>query len=174
MGDAQQALLDEGLDLLKRSALAQPRTFVHRDYHSRNLLYHPPSNPGIVDFQDAVLGPVTYDLVSLLKDCYIKWPRTRITRWARVYYRQVHRCLGLGAEEAQFFRWFDLMGVQRQLKASGIFARLYHRDNKADYLKDIPRTLSYIVDLEAEYPELAGLIALIRQHVLPALERRRP
>ena len=150
------------------NALEQPSVFVHRDYHSRNLMVCPGHNPGIVDFQDAVAGPVTYDLVSLLKDCYIKWPRQRVNDWALGYYRMTR--LTNAVAEATFLRWFDLMGVQRQLKASGIFARLYHRDQKSAYLKDIPRTLSYILDLDQEYAELQCLIDLIRGRVMPALE----
>ena len=149
------------------NALEQPRVFVHRDYHSRNLLVCPEYNPGIVDFQDAVNGPVTYDLVSLLKDCYIKWPRQRINDWALAYYRRIHDVAGVN--ETTFLRWFDLMGVQRQLKASGIFARLCHRDHKPGYLKDIPRTLSYILDLGQEYAGLNLLVDLIEEKVIPAL-----
>ena len=152
--------------LLLGNALQQPRVFVHRDYHSRNLMYCEQNNPGIVDFQDAVYGPITYDLVSLLKDCYIKWPRDRINQWASDYCRQYFPDI---ADEALYLRWFDLMGVQRHLKASGIFARLFHRDGKAEYLKDVPRTLSYIVDLEADYPELTDLVRLITGEILPRL-----
>jgi len=153
---------------LAANALEQPRVFVHRDYHSRNLMVCPGRNPGIVDFQDAVDGPVTYDLVSLLKDCYIKWPRKKINNWALGFRRQVHGSAAF--DDATFLRWFDLMGVQRHLKASGIFARLYHRDHKDGFLKDIPRTLSYIVDLGQEYAELNPLVELIEGQVLPALE----
>ncbi len=170
--DKQQKSLDKTISLLIHSALEQPQVFVHRDYHSRNLLYNENHDPGILDFQDAVIGPVTYDLVSLFKDCYIKWPRTEINRWVHEYYHNARVCLGIQSSEKQFMRWFDLMGVQRQLKASGIFARLYHRDNKSGYLKDIPRTLSYIIDLDDDYPELADLITLIREDVLPALDNK--
>lgn len=148
--------------LLIDSALSQPQVFVHRDYHSRNLMYCPGNNPGVIDYQDAVYGPVTYDLVSLLKDCYIKWPTQRIQNWIQVFlqYDENHRF-----SSSQFTRWFDLMGVQRHLKASGIFARLYHRDHKPGFLKDIPRTLSYITDLENNYPELKFLVELINSAV---------
>ncbi|HEY4732240.1 MAG TPA: phosphotransferase [Gammaproteobacteria bacterium] len=171
----QISLPEEQQDGLRRvfafliaNALEQPRVFVHRDYHSRNLMVCPGHNPGIVDFQDAVAGPVTYDLVSLLKDCYIKWPRQRVNDWAAGYFRTIK--LPAAVNETTFLRWFDLMGVQRQLKASGIFARLYHRDQKAGFLKDIPRTLSYIFDLGQEYAELQFLIDLIRDRVMPALD----
>lgn len=162
----QQHGLNHVFDFLIANALEQPRVFVHRDYHSRNLMVCPGHNPGIVDFQDAVAGPVTYDLVSLLKDCYIKWPRQKINDWALGFFRTTK--LPSEVDEATFLRWFDLMGVQRQLKASGIFARLYHRDHKPGYLKDIPRTLSYIIDLECEYPELQFLIDLIRNQAMLA------
>jgi hypothetical protein len=170
--DAEKRMLDEVFALLSASALEQPQVFVHRDYHSRNLLVTTAPNPGILDFQDAVLGPVTYDLVSLLKDCYISWPREQVKGWALGYYELALQSGVLRSEhEDSFLRWFDLMGVQRHLKASGIFARLNIRDAKPGYLKDIPRTLNYIVELEPEYPELGQLIGLLRQRVLPVLQR---
>ena len=165
-------LLDEQFAMLCSSALEQPRVFVHRDYHSRNLLVNEGANPGIIDFQDAVSGPISYDLVSLFKDCYIKWSRDRIEHWLREYHQAAAQQLQLQADIEQFTRWFDFMGVQRQLKASGIFARLWHRDGKRGFIKDIPRTLSYVVDLQDDYPELLPLINLIQNEVLPALEDR--
>jgi len=166
--ERQQAGLQRIFDFLIANALEQPRVFVHRDYHSRNLMVCPGRNPGVVDFQDAVDGPFTYDLVSLLKDCYIKWPRKKINDWALGFRRQTHGPATY--DDETFLRWFDLMGVQRHLKVSGIFARLYHRDHKDGFLKDIPRTLSYIVDLGQEYAELNPLVELIEAQVLPALE----
>ncbi|MFQ5659688.1 MAG: aminoglycoside phosphotransferase family protein [Gammaproteobacteria bacterium] len=170
LNNTWQKLLDESFALLEQAALEQPQVFVHRDYHSRNLLVTEQHNPGIVDFQDALKGPLTYDAVSLFKDCYIKWPRSQVIKRALDYRRQACAYLGIDVSEQQFLRWFDLMGVQRQLKASGIFTRLCHRDGKAGFLQDIPRTLSYILELEGEYPELRPLIALLREHVLPGLE----
>ncbi|MCK5669196.1 MAG: phosphotransferase [Gammaproteobacteria bacterium] len=166
-----QSMLDDVFKLLVNEALSQPSVFVHRDYHSRNLMLNGTAgeNPGVLDFQDAVEGPFTYDLVSLLKDCYIKWPAQQVRDWAKKYFEEI-------ADEypdidvTQFMRWFDLMGVQRHLKASGIFARLYHRDGKTGYLADIPRTLSYIVDLHDEYPELQGLVDLIQGQIMAAIE----
>ena len=167
-----QGVLDDVFKLLMNEALSQPKVFVHRDYHSRNLMTCNPDesgnifgNPGVLDFQDAVNGPFTYDLVSLLKDCYIKWPGQQIQRWVNNYFEQLAEGYP-DVDKKQFVRWFDLMGVQRHLKASGIFARLYHRDGKSGYLVEIPRTLSYIVDLNEDYPELQGLIELIQRHVL--------
>jgi hypothetical protein len=167
---AEQARLEECFDLLVASALEQPRVCVHRDYHSRNLLLSGSPSPGILDFQDAVLGPVTYDLVSLLKDCYIAWPLARVQAWALGYFQlAVQSGVLQPSHEVRFLRWFDLMGVQRHLKASGIFARLNHRDGKPGYLADIPRTLGYIVEVAGRYPELEGLGELIERRVLPRL-----
>lgn len=161
-------------ELLSTAALSQPQVFVHRDYHSRNLMMVSHHNPGILDFQDAVKGPITYDLVSLLRDCYITWSPERINRWVRQYYSQAQAAglLSQQLTESQLFYWFDWMGIQRHLKASGIFARLYHRDGKAGYLKDIPRTLNYIVEVSANYPELAFLHELVSERVLTGLSNQ--
>ena len=160
-------------DLLVKNALQQPRVFVHRDYHSRNLMLTEHNIPGVLDYQDAVLGPLSYDLVSLLKDCYIKWEPEQINAWVDYYLEQLaHQTGEFNIDKQQFQRWFDLMGVQRHLKASGIFTRLSHRDNKHGFLKDIPRTLSYIVDLGPAYPELTPLYQIIEDSVLPALEQK--
>lgn len=155
----ERAMLDETFAFLSAAALEQPRAFVHRDYHSRNLMVtngaSEGANPGVLDFQDAVFGPVTYDLVSLLRDCYIAWPIERVHAWVREYRAGALKAgLKVGASEAEFIRWFDLMGIQRHLKASGIFSRLAHRDGKFGYLNDIPRTLNYIRALLPAYPEL--------------------
>lgn len=160
----------ECCDVLVANALDQPQVFVHRDYHSRNLMLTDQGNPGILDFQDAVEGPFTYDLASLLKDCYVKWPAEQIWQWALDFYRVVEPSTREHIDEEQFRRYFELMGVQRHLKAAGIFARLNHRDGKPGYLDDIPRTLSYIVDLGNRYEELGFLINLIEDRVLPGLE----
>lgn len=159
-------------ELLSDSARSQPQVFVHRDYHSRNLMVVPGHNPGILDFQDAVKGPITYDLVSLLRDCYIAWPAERVTRWAKDYFQKARHAhlLPQEVDEAQFLQWFDWMGIQRHLKASGIFARLYRRDGKSGYLKDIPRTLNYIVQVSQAYPQLTNLYELVHKRVLPACQ----
>ena len=158
----QRHVLDSQFELLTATALAQPRVFVHRDYHSRNLMFVPKGNPGILDFQGAVLGPVTYDLVSLLRDCYIAWPEADVARWARGYHRRLMTA-GLlpDVTPSQFLLWFDLMGLQRHLKAIGIFARLHLRDGKPDYLHDIPRTLDYVLSVTARYADLAPLGELL-------------
>ena len=130
------------------------------------------NNPGILDFQDAVIGPVTYDLVSLLRDCYIDWPRAQVEDWA-LGYQQLALQSGILREEhgdpVRFLRWFDLMGVQRHLKAAGIFARLNHRDGKSGYLGDIPRTLAYVVDVASRYDELAEFGVFVETQVMSRL-----
>lgn len=166
-------------ELLVDEALAQPKVFVHRDYHSRNLMVTDGTrlgaNPGILDFQDAVYGPVTYDLVSLLRDCYVAWPIERVQGWL-LRFREIARAAGVdtGPDQLVFQRWFDWMGVQRHLKAIGIFARLWHRDGKPGYLKDIPRTLNYVRVVCTAYPQLQFLRQLIETRLLPALERATP
>jgi hypothetical protein len=165
------ATLESAADLLVANALAQPRVFVHRDYHSRNLMVCEGANPGVLDFQDAVHGPLTYDLVSLLRDCYVAWPQERVLAWAHDFRRLAASAgLGTGVDEAEFLRWFDLMGVQRHLKAAGIFARLWHRDGKPGYLPDVPRTLGYIAEACARHDDLAALGELVRERVLPAMQ----
>ncbi|MCF6354815.1 MAG: phosphotransferase [Candidatus Polarisedimenticolaceae bacterium] len=167
--DNDHALLTQAFELLANSALEQPQVAVHRDYHSRNLMLTDP-NPGILDFQDAVNGPVTYDLVSLLRDCYIQWPAGQVETWAMIYFKQAVKSGVLLSEyEEKFPQWFDLMGVQRHLKAAGIFTRLHCRDGKSGYLKDIPRTLGYIVKLAPRYARLQGLAEFITRRVLPGL-----
>lgn len=166
----QNALLDKAFTALVRSALAQPRVWVHRDYHSRNLMVTRANNPGILDFQDAVRGPATYDLVSLLRDCYVAWPLERIEEWALGYQTlALQSGLPVCEDEAQFLREFDLMGVQRHLKATGIFARLNQRDGKPAYLNDIPRTLGYVVGVSGRHPALHGLHSLLMELRIPGI-----
>ena len=136
-----------------------PTTFIHRDFHSRNLMVTDKSNPGVLDYQDAMIGPITYDLVSLLKDCYIKWDDELIYKMAKTYFQRLEKSMTYD----EFEYWFDITGVQRHLKAIGIFSRLYYRDKKSSYLKDIPRTFDYIVDLCAKYPELHEFQILVKQ-----------
>ena len=168
----QQQTLATAFEFLIREALAQPSVFVHRDYHSRNLMVVADRNPGVLDFQDALRGPVGYDLVSLLKDCYIRWPRERVEGWV-FQYRELLRSLGgpAGRDAQEFLRWFDLIGVQRHIKVLGIFARLWYRDGKPGYLRDLPLTLDYVRDACARYTELAGLSQLIEEHIVPELPR---
>jgi len=167
----QDAVLDRTFEALIQSALEQPRVWVHRDFHSRNLMVTAVNNPGILDFQDAVQGPVTYDLVSLLRDCYIAWPRARVEAWAMRHFDQarVAGLLPVEADPALFLRWFDLMGVQRHLKAAGIFARLLHRDGKPGFLADIPRTLGYVIEVSGRHPDLQGLHEFLSGLSVPEL-----
>lgn len=175
--EAKDALqLQSIFDLLTAEALAQPQVFVHRDYHSRNLMAgngeHYGGNPGVLDFQDAVRGPVTYDLVSLLRDCYIGWPSERVRQWVMQFRGDAGaQGVAVGGNREQFLRWFDFMGVQRHLKAIGIFARLWHRDGKPGYLDDIPRTLTYVRSVSGQHEELRFLQQLIDARILPALSR---
>jgi N-acetylmuramate 1-kinase len=164
----ERGMLDGVFEILAQSALAQPAAFVHRDYHSRNLLVTEADNPGILDFQDAVWGAVTYDLVSLLKDCYIAWPAPRVRAWALQYREQLlAKGFPLGATEAQFLRWFDLMGLQRHIKVLGIFARLFYRDGKPQYLRDLPRVLRYTREAAEAYPETAPFADFIAKRIEP-------
>ena len=158
----EHQVLDHTFALLADNALEQPKVWVHRDYHSRNLMVTDPDNPGVLDFQDAVVGAVTYDLVSLLRDCYVAWPREQVESWALAHRTRL-RILGMsGLDDAeQFLRWFNLMGTQRHLKAIGIFARLNLRDGKPGYLRDIPRTLGYVLAVADRYPDLAALRAML-------------
>jgi aminoglycoside/choline kinase family phosphotransferase len=167
---ADEELLAASFAFLIREALAQPAVFVHRDYHSRNLMVTAAANPGVLDFQDALRGPVGYDLVSLLKDCYIAWPRERVVEWVAGYRAQLATHGGpAGANDGEFLRWFDLVGVQRHLKVLGIFCRLWYRDGKHGYLPDLPRTLDYVRDTCARYGELAPLAGLLAARVTAQL-----
>ena len=167
-------MLDRLFDALAASAAEQPVTFVHRDYHSRNLMVTDEDNPGVLDFQDAVSGPVTYDLVSLLKDCYVAWPRERVRAWA-LGYRDRARAEGvvLPADDAEFLRWFDLMGLQRHIKVLGIFCRLFHRDGKAQYLDDLPLVLRYARETAGCYPETAEFAQFIAARIDECFDRAR-
>jgi hypothetical protein len=171
----ERALLTVTNEILINEALLQPQVFVHRDFHSRNLMVLPRSSmekggPGVIDFQDALRGPIGYDLVSLLKDCYISWSRERVERWVRGY-RRVLGNLGanVGDSEYQFLRWFDLIGVQRHIKVLGVFARLWHRDRKIGYLADLPLTFEYVRDACRRYPELVEFERWLAWRVAPEL-----
>ena len=166
----ERGLLTVTFEFLINEALLQPQVFVHRDFHSRNLMVLPQGGPGVIDFQDALRGPVGYDLVSLLKDCYISWSRERVERWVRGY-RRVLGNLGanVGDSEYQFMRWFDLIGVQRHIKVLGIFSRLWHRDRKPGYLADLPLTLEYVRDACRRYPELVEFERWLAWRVAPGV-----
>jgi hypothetical protein len=167
-------VIEQAFTVLLHNAAEQPRVFVHRDFHSRNLLIvDAPAdpallwNPGIIDFQGALHGPLAYDLASLLRDCYIAWEPARVDGWLEQY-RQRARQAGLvepTVDAVRFRRWFDLIGLQRHLKVLGIFCRLWYRDGKRGYLDDLPRVLGYVLDVARRYPELADLAALIERCV---------
>jgi aminoglycoside/choline kinase family phosphotransferase len=165
---AGRTLLEGQFALLERAVLAQPQVLVHRDYHSRNLMVCD-DNPGILDFQDACVGALSYDLVSLLKDCYIAWPRERVLGWLRRYHEDAARAgLAFPGGEHDFVRAFDLTGLQRHLKVLGIFARLWYRDGKRGYLADLPLVLDYALEVTGAEPSLSFLDRLLRERVLPA------
>jgi N-acetylmuramate 1-kinase len=172
----ESAVIARTFEFLIEEALAQPTVFVHRDFHSRNLMVIEDRNPGIIDFQDALRGPVGYDLVSLLKDCYISWPRERVEKWVRGF-RALLRSKGdagawlSGADDTEFLRWFDLIGVQRHVKVLGIFARLWYRDGKAGYVRDLPLTLEYVRDTCKRYPELAEFSRFLEERVVGEMPR---
>jgi aminoglycoside/choline kinase family phosphotransferase len=164
-GEASE--LERALGLLVKSALAQPRTFVHRDYMPRNLMVSAPS-PGIIDFQDAVVGPISYDAVCLFKDAFLSWPAGRVEGWLRGYWEQARAAgLPVPAPFAEFWRAAEWMGLQRHLKVLGIFARLTYRDGKPHYVADTPRFVRYVMEVAPRYPELAPLTRLFERHVLP-------
>lgn len=165
LSDKEKQLLSDTFALLVASALTQPQVCIHRDYHSRNLLALPKNDVGILDFQDAFWGPVTYDLVSLIRDCYIDWPEDQVEKWMKGYFVDAKRSGVLtNISYEQFQQWFDWMGIQRHLKAIFIFARKWHRDRNQDYLGDIPRALKYILDVCEAYPQLADFRKLIMIH----------
>lgn len=149
---------------LVESAVQQPQTFVHRDYHSRNLMIKSNGDIGIIDFQDAVYGPITYDAVSLLRDCYITWPDKQVNAWLEIYHQSLIASHAIDSPLSEFKQWFDLMGIQRHLKASGIFARLYHRDGKTGYLTDIPNTVRYVQTISQRYKQTECLAEIIKKY----------
>lgn len=170
---AERGMIQRTFDTLCDSALSQPQVFVHRDYHSRNLMVCDRANPGILDFQDAVCGAVTYDLVSLFKDVYVHWPAERVREWVLSYRARAARAgLDVGASDAEFVRWFDLIGAQRHIKILGIFARLFHRDGKPRYLHDLPLTLDYVRAILPRYAELRPLGEFLDARVVPILAER--
>ena len=161
LNEKQVAILEECFRRIVRNNLAQPRVYVHRDYHSRNLMVAEP-NPGILDFQDAVYGPITYDLASLFKDAYIRWEEKEIMDWLIRYWEKARKA-GLPVREdfGEFYRDYEWMGVQRHIKVLGIFARLYHRDGKDGYLKDLPLVMDYLYRACERYLDLKPLLNLL-------------
>ncbi len=165
LDDAEQYLLEMVYGYLEENALMQPYCFVHRDYHSRNIMLLSSGELGIIDFQDGVWGPVTYDLVSLLRDCYVKWPKAQVEAWALGFAQQK----GLLAEvdSQRWLGWFNGMGLQRHIKVAGIFARLYLRDQKSGYLPDIPRVMQYILEVASEDIALTLFVDWLKEKIIP-------
>lgn len=165
---AESQKLYEVFAHLEVSALAQKQVVVHRDFHSRNLIYRNGDRPGVIDFQDAVIGPVTYDVVSLLRDCYISWPESWVQTWA-LQYKELAVAAGIIEEQPaeQFLKAFDWMGLQRHIKVLGIFSRLSLRDKKHGYLNDLPRVLYYTYTVAQKYPETKYVAELIERRLMP-------
>lgn len=164
-------LLDKTFMSLEHNALNQPQALVHRDYHSRNLLLRPDGTLGVIDFQGALWGGFTYDLVSLLRDCYLRWPADQVKKWALAYRTQaIDNHLIPSVPEDVFLRWFDWMGLQRHIKVLGIFARLFLRDGKAGYLKDLPLVIRYTLEVAESYPELIPFADWFKQTLLPVIK----
>jgi hypothetical protein len=161
----EQLIVAQTFSCLRANFFAQPQVGVHRDFHSRNLMLLDDGKIGVIDFQDAVRGPITYDAVSLLRDCYQRWPSAWVDKWFAHWHTQYYGQYSFG----QFKRWFDLTGLQRHIKASGIFARLYHRDGKGHYLDDIPRTLVYLCEIGEQYSECQAFARLITHKIIPRL-----
>jgi len=160
--DVQQAQMTQSFKLIIENNLAQAKVYVHRDYHSRNLMVTEKNNPGVLDFQDAVYGPITYDAASLWRDAYIAWPEERVIDWVIKFWEQGRKAgLPMPDDFGQFYRDFEWMGLQRHLKVLGIFARLFHRDGKDGYLKDIPLVLEYAIATANRYIELKPLARLL-------------
>jgi len=166
-------ILNKTFTLLAENALEQPQVVVHRDFHARNLMLLPENAIGVIDFQDAVIGPFTYDMVSLFRDCYIRWPADYVAQ-RTIDYSKRAEALGIipKVDKEQVRRWFDLMGLQRHIKVLGIFARLWLRDGKANYLNDLPLVMRYTLEQLAPYPDLKGFKDWLEQRVLPELPRQ--
>ena len=164
LNNEQQAVLKNTFDVLNKNILLQGQVYVHRDYHSRNLMITQENNPGVLDFQDAVYGPISYDLVSLLKDAYISWEEDQIIDWAVRYWQPAKKAgLPVPDDFSEFYRDFEWMGVQRHIKVLGIFARLSHRDGKDGYLKDMPLVMMHLRKVCERYVELRPMLRLLNQ-----------
>ncbi|CAH0991476.1 N-acetylmuramate/N-acetylglucosamine kinase [Sinobacterium norvegicum] len=164
----EQAMLDRLERKLNDSALSQPQVVVHRDFHARNIMAID-GELAVIDFQDAVIGPVTYDLVSLLKDCYIRWPRAQVITWVEQYRLQYQQQTGQTFDTGVWLKWFDLMGMQRHIKVLGIFCRLNIRDNKQAYLADLPRVIEYVQEVSGLYDELAEFSGWFERTMVPLI-----
>ncbi len=167
LSSATEAMLANVFDFLATLAASQPQVFMHRDYHSANLMVLPQNKIGVLDFQDAFIGPQTYDLVSLLRDCYIDWPEDVVIKLALSYKERIH----ISVSDELFLRWFDGMGLQRHMKALLTFSRKYKRDANPHYLKHIPRTLNYILNISKHFPECCDFCDFLHAVILPAYQK---
>lgn len=173
MDSQEKTMLADVFQTLVDSAVEQPQCFVHRDYHSRNLIVGEVGPPGVIDFQDAVVGPITYDVVSLLKDCYVRWPSADVERWLLVYANMaVEMGLLPPVAKEKFVQWFDWMGLQRHIKVLGIFARLFLRDNKASYLHDLPLVMRYTLEVADKYPQFKLFSDWFKTKLLPLAQQQ--
>ena len=169
--EAQEKALDGNYAAIVDLCVAQPQVFMHRDFHSANLMLLPQNEVGILDFQDAFIGPLTYDLASLLRDAYVAWPKEAVTEWALFYFNELQQSGALkSVSSTTFLRWFDFMSMQRHLKALMTFSRKAVRDHEPRYLQHVPRTMQYLVDESSHYAETKALHTLLVQKVLPALK----
>lgn len=173
LNETEHLMLDAFFSHLETAALEQPQVLVHRDYHSRNLLVRDTGSLGVIDFQGAVIGPFSYDLVSLLRDCYIRWPATEVRRWA-LSYGNMAMDVGIlpPVSEEDYLRWFDSVGLQRHIKVLGIFARLHLRDDKPHYLADLPLVIRYVLEVANLYPQLQEFASWFEQHLLPCAQQQ--
>ncbi|MGX9461762.1 aminoglycoside phosphotransferase family protein [Shewanella sp. A14] len=171
--DNEKQMIESTFEVLTQNVLSQPQVGMHRDFHSRNLLIND-QVLAVIDFQDAVLGPVTYDAVSLLRDCYVRWPDDIVNQLMKYHYQLAikQKLLDEHIVFSTYKQWFDLMGIQRHIKAAGIFARLYHRDGKRGYLADIPLTLQYIIDMGAQYPQIAQFSTWVNDVIVPLVKQQ--
>lgn len=169
----EHALIQQAFDVLVTNMLVQPNGTMLRDYHSRNIMVTRNQELALIDFQDAVVGPISYDFVSLIKDCYVKWPAQWVNSQINQYHQTLlHLNLIGDTSLSNFTRWVDLTGAQRHLKCAGIFSRLKLRDGKSQFIGEIPRTLSYIVDLKGKYSELSEFCHFIENRIVPVVEAK--
>ncbi|WP_151777353.1 aminoglycoside phosphotransferase family protein [Acinetobacter brisouii] len=173
LSEAEQTLVEQTFDLLAKAALNQPQVIVHRDFHSRNLMQlDNETDLGVIDFQDAVIGADTYDLISITRDAYVQWSPERVYQWFEQFYNLLPEVAKQNRSFEQFKRDADFMALQRHIKILGIFVRLFERDGKSGYLKDLPRVMWYVLTESQAYPELAEFIAFMQQRVMPSFTEK--
>lgn len=171
LNETEKQLINRCFQDLSTSAAEQPQGFVHRDFHSRNLMITSEKTLATIDFQGALWGPFTYDLASLLRDCYLRWPPEKVRDWALNFYQQIHP-IHSSVSSTQFLKWFDWMGLQRHIKVLGIFARLSLRDNKPQYLQDLPLVMRYTLEVCNQYTELQEFAVWFEKNLLPLAKQQ--